>query len=193
MKTCTMFFRWMFLLTGLFMLALAVGVYAQEGDLKKQPGYVNFDEIKIPDKAGEVTEITLGPGLVKLAAMAADDKDEDLDEVLSNIKGIQVKSFKVNESETETIQPIMDKIEAKLNREGWERLVQVKGEDERVVVSIKSIDKEIVGLLVMSLEPGDEASFVNIVGNIDLNKIGDLGIDLDDSALDSLKKSLGKK
>jgi hypothetical protein len=164
--------------------------YAQDEDLKKYPGYVNFEDIKIPDKAGEVTEILLGPALIKIAAMAEKEKDDDLSSALAGIHGIQVKSFDIEPSETAAIIPIMDKIEKELNRKGWERLVLVKEEDERVVVSLKTDDKQAIGLLVMALDEMGEVAFVNIVGSIDLNTLGNLDIDLDDSVMDSLKKHM---
>ncbi|MFQ6104977.1 MAG: DUF4252 domain-containing protein [Candidatus Glassbacteria bacterium] len=181
------------LLPWLLFMIFCFNAVAQEKDLKKYPGYINLEEIKIPEKAGEVTEVTLGPALLKIAAMADDNEDEDLDEVLAGLHGIQVKSFEITSDEATTILPIMDRIEAKLNREGWERLVQVKGEDERVVVSIKLDEEKVAGLFVMSLEPGVEAAFVNVIGEINLNTLENLDIDLDDSTLDSLKKSLEKK
>jgi hypothetical protein len=168
-------------------------LYAQESELKQYPGYVNFDEIKVPDKAGEVTEITLGPAMLKLAAMTSENDDEDLTELLAGLHGIQVKSFNIDPDEAAAIQPVMDKIEAKLNHEGWERLIQVKEEDERTIVSIKYDGKKAAGLLVMHIDPGNEASFVNVVGEIDFTKLGNLGVDLDNSVMDSLKETLEKK
>jgi len=175
-----------FLLLVFFISALAQGV-----DLKKYPGYIDLGEIKIPDSAGEVTEITLGPAFLKLAAMV-ENGDEDLSEALTGLHGIQVKTFDIDSEESAKLQPIIDKIEAKLTKKGWERLVQVKGEDERVVVSVKYDGDKMVGLLVMSVEPGDEAAFVNVVGSINLNALENLDINLDSSALDSLKKSMKK-
>jgi hypothetical protein len=177
----------------LLFLVPFVAAEAQETDLKQYSGYVNLEEIKIPEKAGEVTEITLGPALLKLAAKTSEEGDENLTKALGGILGIQVKTFEIDSAEAESIQPIMDKIEANLNRDGWERLIQVKGKNERTVVSIKYDNDKTAGLFIMSVEPGDEASFVNIVGSIDLNTIGNLGIDLDDSTLDSLKDTLEGK
>jgi len=180
------------LLPWMLLLVFSFTALAQAIDLKKYPGYIDFDQIVIPDKASKVTEITLGPALLKLAAMA-DNGDEDLSTTLENLHGIQVKSFDINTEQAAKLQPVMDKIEAKLNKEGWERLIQVKGEDERVVVSVKYNDDKMVGLLVMSVESGDEASFVNVVGSIDLSDLENLNLDLDQSAIDSLKKNIKEK
>jgi len=177
------------LLPCLFLPVLFITALAQGVDLKKYPGYVNLDEIEIPDKAGEVTEITLGPAMLKLAAMA-DNGDKDLSETLAGLHGIQIKTFDIDSDEAAKLQPIMDKIESQLNQKGWERLVQVKGKDERTVVSIKYDKEKIAGLLVMSVKSGDEAAFVNVVGEINWSTLEDLDLDLDASAIDSLKKNI---
>ncbi|MCJ7812969.1 hypothetical protein MUP95_06610, partial [bacterium] len=58
-------------------------------------------------------------------------------------------------------------------------------------VSMKYDKGKPVGILVMSLENG-EASFVNIVGTIDLEQLGNLGIGLTDSVFYNLEKSIEK-
>ena len=166
---------------------------AQEIDIKKQPGYVDLSKIKIPGKAGKVTEISLGPALLKLAAGISENSDKKLSKTLSGIFSIQVKSFEVDSVEAKKIRPIIAEIEKKLERERWEELVRVKEEDELTIISIKHDKGKVVGLMVMSLQPGDEASFVNIVGNIDLKNIGKIGMGLNESALDSLQKVMQTK
>ena len=172
------------------LISLAAGVGAEEQDLKDHPGYIDLDEIKIPGNAGEVTEISLGPALLNFAAQMSENGDEDLSENLSELMSIRVKSFDVDSTETEKIKPIFEKIEKKLAGEKWERVIRVKEKDELTNISVKYDEGAIVGLLVMALESGKEVTFVNIVGKLDLNSLGNLGtISLDESVLDSLKKS----
>lgn len=177
----------------LFFLNIPILAFAQDEDFKKHAGYVDLSAITIPDKAGKITEVFLGPALLKIAAMAEEGEDKDIAEVLSGIHGIQVKTFEVEPKEAEVIIPIIDRIEKRLKGEGWERLVLVKEEDERVVVSLKSDGKKAVGLLVMAFDPNEEAAFVNIVGTIDFKSLESLDINLDDSVLDSLKSHMEKK
>ncbi len=176
----------------LFILNPLTILYAEEDSFKGHPGYVDLDEIKIPDKAGEVTEVHLGPALLKLISKAADDEDDDFVATMSELKGIQVKTFEIDSVDAGAILPIMDRIEDKLKRDGWERLVLVKERDERVVVSVKPEGDKAVGLMVMTLEPGHEACFVNIIGTIDFQSLHDMDIDLDPSVLDSLEKHMHK-
>ncbi|UCF77684.1 MAG: DUF4252 domain-containing protein [Candidatus Eiseniibacteriota bacterium] len=154
---------------------LACGtLQAEEVDVKTLPGYVNLEDIKIPGETGKVTEISLGPGLLKLARESADNGDEELTRVLSNLKCIQVKAFEVNQRDRGKIRTAMKLIEARLEKEGWERAVSVKSEDEFVVVSLKQRNGRAVGLLVMALEEDGEAVFANIVGDFELEDLGDI-------------------
>ena len=63
-------------------------------------------------------------------------------------------------------------------------MVYVKEGEELVIVSIKydpADESKMAGMMVIAFEPGDEATFVNMVGSIDLSSIGGLmdGIDVD--------------
>jgi hypothetical protein len=161
---------------------------AQDPDIRKMPGFVNLEEIQIPGNAGEVTEISLGPPLLRIARTAHTNGDEHLSESLEGIFSIQVKSFDVDSFQAIQVRPIMDKIEKQLAKEKWERLVRVKKAHEMTNVSIKYDKGKAVGMLIMSLNPGNEASFVNIVGNIDLAQLGELSdFGVDTSPLDSLE------
>jgi hypothetical protein len=178
-----------YLFVSVFTLLFCAVLMAQDPDIKKMPGFVNLEEIEIPGTAGEVTEISLGPPLLRIARTARVNGDDHLSETLEGLFSIQVKSFDVDSFQAIQVRPIMDKIEKQLAKEKWERLVRVKKVHEMTNVSIKYDKGKAVGLMIMSLNPGSEASFVNIVGNIDLAQLGDLSnFGVDTSPLDSLEE-----
>jgi len=178
-------------IVSVLLLAFCVGVKAQEVDMTKHPGYINLEDIEIPESAEEVTTIDLGPALLAFAKMGCDKEGKDLEKGLKGILSIRVKSFDIGHEDAEKIRPIMDKIEKKLERDDWLLLVRTKSRDELSNVSMKIVDGKIVGFLVMSIDSGNEVSFVNIIGgNIDLESIKNIGMGLSDSALDSLKMDL---
>ena len=171
---------------------LTATVEAQEIDLEKHPGYINLEEIEIPDNAGKVTDINLGPALLKLAQWAENEED-DLTKSLSGILSIRIKSFEIRFRDTEKIRSVIDKIEKKIKSENWMNLIQVKDRDAYTNVSMKLDGEKSVGLLLMSLEPGDVVTFANIVGgDIDLKRIADFGLGLSGSARDSLHRAFRK-
>ncbi len=178
-----------YLFVPIFALLFCMVLKAQDPDIKKMPGFVNLEEIQIPGNAGEVTEISLGPPLLRIARTTGANGDKHLSKTLEGLFSIQVKSFDVDSFQAVQVRPIMDKIEKQLAKEKWERLVRVKKAHEMTNVSIKYDKGKAVGLMIMSLNPGNEASFVNIVGNINLSELGELsdfGVHV--SPLDSLEE-----
>lgn len=174
------------------MLICSVQGFAQDFDITTKPGYVNLDMIEVPENAGEVTEIDIGPGLINMIRQFSDDPD--VKKKMDGFFSIRVKSFEIADDETEKLRSAIDKIETKLKKEKWEKLVRVKEGEEVTNVSIKYDDKgKMQGVVVMTLKPGEEVSFINIVGSIDFSVLGDMGVDLNSSAMDSLKQAVEHK
>lgn len=173
---------------------LCMGIYAQEVDIKKHPGYVDLDEIKIPEAAVEITDIDLGPALLALMQLGRDeDEDEDFSKGLSGLLSIRVKSFEIEFDEARRLRRMMEKFDEKLNLDEWTPLIRTKSRDELTNISMKIDKGKIVGFFLMSLDRDEGVSFVNIVGgNVDLESIKNFGLGLSDSALDSLERSLEK-
>ena len=168
-------------------------VAAQDVDITRHPGYVDLEKIRIPDDAGSVTDIDLGPALLRLALWAQEeyDVDENLSKSLSGLLSVRIKAFDIGFSESEDMRDIMEKLEKRLQREKWENLVRVRGQDEIVNISMKMVRDKIVGFFMMSLDEGEQVAFANVVGgNIDLNSIRGLGMGLGEAGLDSLWQNL---
>ena len=175
-------------LSVLVILILLTQLQAQDTDVTKLPGYVDLEQIPIPSKAGKITNITLGPSILGIVQQAVNGDDE-LSETLSGLFSIRVKTFEIDSQIAEELKPKILAIEEKLNSENWQKIVEVKDLDEYTTISMKYDKEKTAGLLIMSLED-DEASFVNIVGSIDFEKIGKLGGGLHIEALDSLKRDM---
>ena len=73
-----------------------------------------------------------------------------------------------------------------VEKKGWDRIVRMKDRDEAADVYIKTENDGIIGLLVTAFNEDDEAAFVNIVGDINLETIGKLGDKFDIPSLDSI-------
>ncbi len=170
---------------GLFVgFILFTHIRAQDMDVKKLPGYIDLEQIPIPNNAGRVTNITLGPPLLQIATRTMNGDDE-LTETLSGIFSIRVKTFEIDREMTQEIRPKLAAIEEQLNKEDWQKMVEVKDRDDYTIISMKYDKGQAAGLLIMSLND-DEASFINIVGKIDIDKIGRLGSEFHIDSLDSL-------
>ncbi len=72
------------------------------------------------------------------------------------------------DDKSDAVDEAVAKITSMIKEKGWKRLIYIKDDEEIVTVSTKSVDDEMVGLVVVAYEPGEEASFVNVVGDLDL-------------------------
>ena len=177
----------------IILLATAVVASAAGDDLKKHPGYVDIEKFKTPDYSEDVTEVDIGPELLKALAGAEIETEVDPEvlKLLDGLKSIRVRSFGVKAEDAEKIRAEMEAFEKDLEKDQWTRIIRSKEADELTNISIKFKDGNMAGLVVMSVEP-NEVAFVNIVGSINLAQVlGTLsGQNFDFSALDSLQKSL---
>jgi hypothetical protein len=154
-------------LSTLLALLLLAALPSLAGDLEKEPGYIDLEWIQIPDDAEEIQDIDLGPALISAAADAEKRGDAELYKAFSMIKSVRVKAFSMDEESAE-VDKAVDKITDLLEDRDWKRLIYVKDDEEIVTVSTKSVDDEMVGLMVVAYVPGEEVSFVNVVGHLDL-------------------------
>jgi hypothetical protein len=170
---------------------MAIGISAQAKDatevkIEKLPGYVDLAQIRIPAGAEEVMDIDLGPSLLKIAAKSDPTGDKKLSQALSQIQSIRVKSFSIGQDEAAKVQRHIEEIEKKLSDDEWHRLVHMKDGSEIVSVNAKQDNDKIIGLMIMVFDPSEEATFVNVVGQIDLATIMSLAMGMEDVDLQQL-------
>jgi len=149
--------------------------------LEREPGYVDLEWIDIPDDADEIQDIDLSYMLDDLAMEAREDGDKGLAEAIAMIRSIRVKAFSVDRYDSRT-EATVDRINDELKEAGWNRMIYIKTEDQKVSVSTMHDDGEMVGLMVVVFEPGENAAFINVVGDLDIGKLIQLAseYDLDD-------------
>jgi len=139
---------------------------------------------KLNGKAAEVNDVTLDGPLLELAwkFIEADHDPEaaQLKEVLKDLKGIYVKNFEFDEPDQYS-QADVDAIRAQLAGPGWSRIVESRSRrsHEHDEIYVMKQGDGIAGLAILVAE-ARELTVVNIVGNIDVNKLslleGHLGI-----------------
>ncbi len=134
---------------------------------------------KLSDKASEVNDVTLEGALLELASKFMEaDHDPDtaqVKEVLKGLKGIYVKNFEFDEP-GQYSQADVDAIRAQLAAPGWTRIVESHSRRSREhdEIYVMKQGDNIAGLAILVAE-ARELTVVNIVGNIDVNKLSLLG------------------
>ena len=170
----------------------AIGEQEDE-ELRKLRGYVDFDSWTGLRPAETTVEIYIKDPILSLVARLTRDEDPDLSDLLSSLKLIRVQTYPLDASDTREIKARVDKIRKKLEKDKWEIVVRAREPDQQVHVYIKSSKDEVNGLVIMAAKYGENISFVNIVGDIDLNSISRLGNKFDIPGLDSLNTSVSSQ
>lgn len=159
------------------------------GSLEGTPGYMDLEWIQIPDDAAEIQDIDLGVVLLSIAADAEENRDEALLQALSMIKSIRVKSWSTDDDDAVASKAVK-KVTEKLADDDWKRLIYVKDDEETVTVSTRYHDNEMVGLMLVTFEPGDSVTFVNVVGDLDLGTLFKLVKEFDEESIGDMLDEL---
>lgn len=147
-------------------------------------------------RASETLDLKLDERLMITTAKLFSGKgkdDAEIKEMLKGIKGIYAKHFSF-EKEGQYASTEIDSVLSQLKTSGWSKILGVtsKKEGQNVDVYINLAGDQINGLAVISLEP-KELTVVNIVGPVDLEKLGKLEGNFGVPELDLEKEPIKKK
>lgn len=177
----------------LLIVILPLVLLNAQDDIKKLPGYIDFGSFDGLYDPEQCTEVNIETPLLNLAAKLSKKSDPELYNLLINLKLVKVFSFQVPESKESGVEQKMNKITSKLTSEKWERIVRVKDKGEEVNVYLKNVNDIIAGVTVLTMDKDGEASFVNVVGNIDLEAISKLSEKFNIPELNKIKKDYRKR
>lgn len=164
-----------YVLTALLVAALPAA--AQDADLRSDPGYLDLAGIDGWFDEEPWLEVNIRGALLRLVTEASRDEDPELTSLLQKLKAIEVRGYPLTPQQFDDIGRRTGALAQELEDRGWETVVRVREDEQRVNVYMKVLDEAIAGLVVMVLEPDDRegAMFVNIVGDIDPEQIGKIG------------------
>jgi len=171
------------------LIFIATLTFAQKNDYTKYKGFVDFGNLEKFENSEEVVEVVIEEHLLRMVSKMAGKNEPELSKVLDGIKLIKVHTFGVSKENYPELAAIVKDVDKKLMNDGWDRIVKTRSKDEVVSVFILTSDEEnIDGLVVTTVEKGREAVFVNIVGDIDLETIGELSDKFDIPSITDLNE-----
>jgi len=149
-------------------------------------GMVDFGKFTKPTN-GELVEINLSGDTIAMALQVAGKGQPDLAEALSGLHSIRVNVVGLDAQNREEVAARMKAVRSELDAAGWQRIVSVQEKKEDVGIFLKSRSKEAIeGVVVTVLDGRKEAVFINIAGDIKMDKLAALG---DKFNLGALKKA----
>jgi hypothetical protein len=136
---------------------------------------IRMDFPDLAERADETVDITLDATMLKLASRFLSDDDGDEREIramVSGLQGIYVRSYSFAK-EGEYDRGLLDRVKSQLGA-GWKPLVTVRSKHKDNVNIMADVRGDrINGLVIISAEPR-EFTVVNIVGDIDLERLSKL-------------------
>jgi hypothetical protein len=167
-------------------LALAIiasGAWATAN--AQQPQYaakLQIDnEETLMQRANELVDVNLDENLLRIIPkkiVTTSDTGEKIDigKIVAGLKGVYVRSYGFN-AEGEYTEANLARVRTQLRSPGWSRLVNIvkkkEGDNIHVEVYMMTSTGSIDGIAILALEP-KRLTLVNIVGNIDLEKLSQL-------------------
>ena len=126
-------------------------------------------------KASQTVDVNIDERLIQLTirVLGKDPDTQKVADIVKGLKGIYVKSFEF-EKEGEYSDADLESIQSQLRNTAWNKIVNIKSKkDGSVGVYLMSNASQISGLAVLASD-AKEITVVNIIGNVDLDKLSQL-------------------
>ena len=157
------------------------------------PGMVNFGKFTKPTN-GELVEINLTSDMIAMAIHLAGKGQPDLTEALGGLHSIRVNVVGLDDQNREEVTARMKSVRNELDAGGWQPIVKVQEKKEDVGIYLKTRGKDAVeGVVITVLEGRKQAVFINIAGDIKMDKLAALGDKLNIGALKKAAEALMKQ
>lgn len=161
-----------------FCALLSLPVMAQEDELKKLDGYVDFGDLSATYGEPSIS-INIGGTLLQFVGAMSESSDPEAAKIMSELKGVRVFGYPISEDASVAKQKFTE-VKSTLKKKGWEPVVQVNERDEQVLIYMKLNESVMEGMTVMTVDK-EEVMFINIIGKLDPKQIGKVmdGFDVD--------------
>ncbi|MDE0013542.1 MAG: DUF4252 domain-containing protein [Candidatus Poribacteria bacterium] len=160
-------FMLVFLTSGLIPMQSTVA-QQEKSDQIGRKGLIIFD---FPTPLEAKVEVNLTAKLINLVTKSVSNTPE-VAELIQMLDGIYVRTYdRITIDERE----LVDYFQHRLKKDKWEVLVKIKDESEVVEIGLLFDEDIVYGIFIIVIpETSGEATFVNIVGEIDPERIEDL-------------------
>lgn len=177
------------LITALFAaIALtALNINAQ-ADADSELGRIDFAEFITASPSDAKVEVNISKQLLKLATTLVKEESPEVAALIQGLESIRVRVYDITDENRAGFERSVQDISSKLSDEQWEQLARVRDGGANVGIFARILDDDSISGIVVSVAEKKEAVFVNIVGDVALDAIADLGKQLDIPALDILKE-----
>lgn len=170
------------------LIGVMLAVFAGFGGAQAfaQSGYYPIEEMGIFSEGDLEVDIDLSGAMLRVAAGAMENRDENIAELVANLERVRVQVGAPSGVDAATVAQKMADAQAALGSAGWRKILSVEESDEQVYLYALESAGNIAGLTVFVNEGSEEVVVVNIVGDINPETLGRLLANMRDFDLDEI-------
>lgn len=161
--------------------ALLTPAIAQE--LETHPGFFPLDSIGGLTSDDVSLEVNLQGAMLELVALATAEDDPELSQLVSGLRAIRVRIAPVARIDLAAMRSSFPNAARRLEETGWRAMLRAREEDEEIYMFAREVKGEILGLTLLAFDE-EEVVLLNLVGELDLARLGSLARGLDLPLLD---------
>jgi hypothetical protein len=161
--------------TKIIALVSLVALSAAATALAQNPRIQTTQLDGLSGKASQTVDVNIDERLIQLTAkvLGNDDEGKKIKEIVNGLKGIYVKSFEFDK-EGDYSDADLESVRSQLRNTAWSKIVNVHSKKEgNLEVYLMSTASQISGLAVLASD-AKQITVVNIIGNVDLEKLSNL-------------------
>ena len=180
--------KWVWLAAGVSVI-FSGGLWAQddgEAVTRSQSGYLDLDRFVSENSGNVKTEVFLHSNILQMAARLVRQAEPEFAKMLESIALIRVVDLEFQDSDVGSIDNRSSSLLSSMRDGSWQTLVRTRNGDERTEICMQSRDPDRIDALAIVSGRGTRLSVVNIVGEIDLEKIVRLGEQFNIQSLEGL-------
>lgn len=143
---------------------------------RSSDGFADLDSLGMGD-TDRVIALSIGPTLLHFAARHIDN-DPEVRDLLRSLDGVRIRIYEID-GDPQRVAGRMENMAVKLQDDGWEPVMTIRQQDERVHMLMRTVDGQIRGMTVLVMDGLDEAVIVNLMGEIKPEQFSEVMVALD--------------
>jgi len=158
---------------------------------RSSAGFADLDSLGMAD-TDRVMSLSLGPTVLRFAASHIDDDEPEVRDLLRALDGIRIRIYEVD-GDASRVAGRMERMNTKLQADGWEPVMLIREESETAFMLLRTDGQHILGMTVMVMDNRSEAVIVNLMGEIEPERFGDVMVALDVDGVDEVEVAEASK
>lgn len=157
-----------------------------------EPGFVDFGTLN-PVGQNQFVEVNIKSNLIAMVASLTKKSEPEVTQVIEGLKQIRVNVLGLTQENRDDMKKRVTDIREKLDKSGWERIVTAIEKNQDVGIFLKTKDAKTVEGVCVTVIEGNQVVLVNVVGDIQPEKLAIVGERFDVEPLKHIPARPAKK